>query len=369
MIIICMNSPFGGFDSLYQQIKDALTHPPLFPKISVPAIIATLQEKMYSTVEDVIDETGKVVERTKSYISSINMEVCHLLSHLSEMSFFDLVIKAVKKMLDFVGLSDLLRTFFPKIPGLAISIYDIIVGGVSPKEIYKAIREAIKSGLNVLWEFVPDPFYIDLNIPDISLPHIFQMILKQYKTLIMKPIMDLIGLVTDLIDSLSLGLFSLTLPPMPSVSEIASKLFEKLKVFAIAKGIEIKNIVANQFNSVMGLARTLMDKGLKIVDFLSNLSFSGITDWAFTAIEDLYKTIKMTSVELMMQVNHMIDSLHNLLFKKIWDFITSLPLIGDLIKALFSPFCIPIPTIQDVVGGVESTVQTIQNVVANPIKP
>jgi hypothetical protein len=356
MVIVCLNGPFGGFDSLYDQIKDSLTHPPLFSRIVVPDIIGTLQEKMFSTVEDIVDAAGNLVERTRSYISSVNLEVCHLLSHLNDMSFFDLIIKGVKKILDFVGLSNLFRSFFPKILGLGISIYDIIVGGISPKEIYKAIREAIDNGLDVLWSFVPKPFYIDLNLPDISLPNIFQMIMKQYKDIILKPIMDLVGILTDFLDSISLGLFSFTLPQVPSIGEIVNKLYEKIKLFAIAKAIDLKNMVIGGFNEVMSLARKMMNFGMKISDLLNGLSFGSLTGWLFKAIDNMFNTVKMMSVELLMQVNNMIDSIYNFLYKTIWDFITSLPVIGDIIKAIFSPICIPIPTVQDAVNEATSVV-------------
>lgn len=343
-----MNGPFGGFDSLYEQIKDSLTHPPLFSRIVVPDIIATLQKNMFSFVETVVDATGNLVEKTRSYISCINMEVCHLLSHLNEMSFFDITVKMVKKILDFVGLGNLFKSFFPKILGLGISIYDIVVGSISPTEIYKAIREAIDKGLDVLWSFVPKPFYIDLNIPDISLPNIFQMILKQYKDIILNPIMSLIGTLIDVLDDLSLGLFSFTLPKVPSIGEIVNKLYEKIKAFALARAIDIKNLIVGGIDEVMALARKMMDLGMKISDLLNGLSFSGLSGWVFKAIDNIFGTIKMLSVELLMQVNHMIDSIFNFLYKLIWNFVTSLPIIGDIVKAIFSPICIPIPTIDDI---------------------
>lgn len=334
-MIICVNAPFGDFNSLYNQIKDSLTHPPIFKKIDVPAIIRTLQEKMFSAVEG-----------AKSYISSINMEVCNLISHLNEMSFFDLVIKGVKKILDVLGISSLLRSIFPKIIGLGISIYDVITGAISPEEIYKAIKKAIKEGLDVLWTFVPKPFFIDLDIPDISAPMIFQMILKQYKDIFLKPLMDLLGSLLDLIEALDLGTFSFSLPKIPTVNEIIKQLYNKIKAFAIAKAIDLKNTVVSSFGEVMALAKKMMGYGMKISELLNGLSFSSLKGWFFSAIDDMFKTVKMMSVELMLQVNHMIDSIYLFAYKLIWDFISSLPLIGDAFKALFSPLCIPIPTLR-----------------------
>jgi hypothetical protein len=180
--------------------------------------------------------------------------------------------------------------------------------------------------------------------------------MKQYKDIILKPIMDLVGILTDFLDSISLGLFSFTLPQVPSIGEIVNKLYEKIKLFAIAKAIDLKNMVIGGFNEVMSLARKMMNFGMKISDLLNGLSFGSLTGWLFKAIDNMFNTVKMMSVELLMQVNNMIDSIYNFLYKTIWDFITSLPVIGDIIKAIFSPICIPIPTVQDAVNEATSVV-------------
>ena len=109
---------------------------------------------------------------------------------------------------------------------------------------------------------------------------------------------------------------------------------------------DLKNTVVSSFGEVMALAKKMMGYGMKISELLNGLSFSSLKGWFFSAIDDMFKTVKMMSVELMLQVNHMIDSIYLFAYKLIWDFISSLPLIGDAFKALFSPLCIPIPTLR-----------------------
>jgi len=104
----------------------------------------------------------------------------------------------------------------------------------------------------------------------------------------------------------------------------------------------------------MALARKMMNFGMKISDLLNGLSFGSLSGWLFNAIDNMFNTVKMMSVELLMQVNNMVDSIYTFVYKLIWDFITSLPVIGDIIKALFFPICIPIPTVQDAVNEATS---------------
>lgn len=348
---ICITSPFDGFQSLYNQIQDLLVEPPLFSKISVPAIINTLQDKMFSTVEYVVDEFGNLVEKTTSYISSINMELTFLIKELSEISFFELAKKMVDPLLSIAGWT--LRQVFPEIPGLGFSIIDILTGKISPTEIFSKLKEAIANGLSSLWKFIPQPFRVSIDIPDIDLVQIWKLILKEYKEIILKPIKELINIVADILEVSGLGNL---IPEFPSIGQIINVISSKIKNYAsnILNTIGdtadslikfASSAVLTTYEETVSLMTKLLEKGAKISDFLSGISFDGLPE--FFSIDNIFKTVKMIEVELQFAIEDMLDFFHNFNFKKLWDFVKNLPGIN----LIFSPLCIPLPFKKDIINN------------------
>lgn len=368
-MLICVDTPFPTFEEIYEQIKNSLTHPPLFDRISVPEIISTLKKDMFSAVNAI---TGKV----ESVIKSVNMEIVFLAQELSNMSFWGLIQRLIAPLVKIIGVA--IRIVLPEIPGLGISIVDILTGKISPEEIYNRIKKAISSGLKTLWGFVPDPFHVDLNIPDISVVQIFQFILKEYAQMVIEKIKWVINAVMLVMDILHAELFAFhaawvlftekVLPLFPSFSDIIDGIYAKVKSFAsfFDKEINFQEIIekieqgiVDKYTQVMSLCHKLIEKGVKLSDLLKS-KFEKLMSYLHP--DNIFKTVKSIGIELMLGLNNMMHSFFNQICSFLWNFLTGLPIIGDIIKGVFfGKICIPVPFVGEVVSAISEAQSAVSS--------
>jgi hypothetical protein len=150
---------------------------------------------------------------------------------------------------------------------------------------------------------------------------------------------------------------------------MVDSLYTKVKLLAGTLDDDLNNIISSieqgitdKYTSVVAICNKLISKGVKISELLQ-LKFNKLMEYLHP--DNIFKTVKMAGVELMIGLNNMMHSFFVQICRLVWSFLTSIPIIGDIIKSVFfGKICIPIPTPEELVTGALSSAISAVNTIS-----
>lgn len=244
--------------------------------------------------------------------------------------------KACSGLFDFIG-----KIPFPKIPEFNIDLPDFL--SMNPLKLIEAEYEKIKSGIVNEYEKLKGlmplnmPKWSSFSIPIMEAVTAIQTAATAYLGMMIDFLISLIKKFLSFLDGLKIPHPSLPkMPKIPSMSEIASQLYDKAKAEYGELSAEIsqvtddiRNGIASEYDIIKAKLKDAMamisSGGGSITDVLSKLKFP---DLSFKIPSPLFPTFSMPEIELTHSINIMVSQIYGVVIEKLKSFIDILPLIS-----------------------------------------
>lgn len=287
-MIICTNAPIPNIQAILSTLLDKIPFPPHLPGWpSLPSFPNPLFPGF----------------------SLPNLEMITMALELQAMQLQNTIMNMIKPMLDFLGI-DLLG-WLPKIPGIAMSIIDLIAG--SPDAIVGAIKNAIEKGFR--WPSIPWPLFPKFSLPSLETIQLLQMIVADYMAIVVSKIPSLIK---SVVDKLKIGMPSF--PTLPTKEQVLAA------IVGLVPGVADIADLINGFRDKIGDA----------ISMLSNLSFPGLP--SFSIPWPLIPNFRLPDFEFNFALTAFITNLTTGLMNSIMDFIQNT--LKRFLGFSFPTFCI-----------------------------
>lgn len=249
---------------------------------------------------------------------------------------FSVLKKACEGLFAFIG-----KIPFPKIPEFNIDLPDFL--SMNPLKFIEAEYEKIKNGIANEYEKLKGlmplnmPKWSTFSIPIMEAVTAIQTAATAYLGMMIDFLTSLINKFLSFLDSLKIPHPSLPkMPKIPSMSEIASQLYEKAKAEfgELASDVaevteDIINGIASEYDSIKAkindAIKMISGGGGSITEMLSKLKFP---DLSFKIPSPLFPTFSMPEIELTHAINVMASQLYGMVIEKLKNFIDILPLIS-----------------------------------------
>lgn len=288
---ICVDSPIPTIEKIVQNVLDNLHFPPSlpdWPSFILPSLPVPLFPGFHLP----------------------NLEMITMALELQAMQLQQTLLNMVKPMLSFLGIA--IDSWLPKIPGLGLTILDLIAG--SPEKIVQAVKNAIANGFR--FPGIPWPLFPKLSLPSLETIRLLQQIVADY----MAKIAGMIpALIKKVVDKLKIGMPSF--PTLPTRDEIIAM------ILSLVPGVPDIGALINKFR----------DKISDLISMLSNLSFPGLP--SLPSIPwPLIKNFHLPDFEFDYALNALISHLTTGLMQPIMNFIENT--LKRFLGFSFPTFCI-----------------------------
>lgn len=289
---ICLDSPVPSIDTVMASFKSLLVFPPAIPQLPK---LPFLPNPIYA---------GLSLPSLEMVTTALELQAFQLQNTLLNM---------VKPMLSLLGMS--IESFLPKIPGLDLTLLDLLMG--TPEKVLAAVRAAIANGIQL--PCLPVPFYASVVEPITQAVQAMQMMVANYMQLLTTKVVALIKMVTD---KLKIGMPAF--PTMPTAEEIMAALL------GLVPGVPDIAALVNKFRTKMS----------ELFAMMAALSFPGLPPMPMLPWP-LIPGFRLPDLEFNLNLIALQNSLTTGLMKIIMDFIEST--LKKFLGFSFPLICIDLP--------------------------